>query len=58
MGSGLRSHAGREAVGGAAGQLLGLDPAAFGPAGIDGEVAAQRQLLQADELRALSRRDA
>ncbi len=48
----LGGHPRGEAVGGPARKLLRLRSPLPGPAGIDGEIAAQGELLQADELRA------
>ena len=47
-------HANGEAVGPTAGQLLWLDACRAGPARIDGEVAAERELLQAHQLGSLA----
>ena len=52
--AGCRRHAGGEAVGRAAGELLGLGARGLRAGRVDREVAAQGQLLQADELRALA----
>ena len=49
----LVRHARREAVGGAAGQILGLHAGRLRPGRVGGEVAAQRQLLQAHQACAL-----
>ena len=52
--AGLRRHPGGEAVGRAAGQLLGLGAGGLRAGRVDREVAAQGQLLQADQLGALA----
>jgi hypothetical protein len=51
---GLGGNPRREAVGWPAGQLLRLDPARRRAGAVNGEVAAERELGQADELRALA----
>ncbi len=48
----LGGELGGEAVRGAAGQLLRLDPGGAGAARVGGEVAAERELLQAHQQRA------
>ena len=54
MNAGLARHARGEAVRGAAGKLLGLDPGRRGAGRVDREIRAERQLLQAHEPRALA----
>ena len=53
--TGLARHPRRKAMRGAAGQRLGLDAGRLRPGGFDGEVTAQRQLLQTHQPRALAR---